>query len=66
MPRRSHAVAGLLAKLVPHRFESGMRTPTQRLLDRTAAVGHIDTGWGDEYAEVKQADIAAQNDATWG
>lgn len=55
----------VVAKLVPHRGEPDMRTPTRRLLDRVADLTHSDTGWVDEHAETKRAEIEAQDDDPW-
>lgn len=56
----------VVAKLVPYRSEPDTRTPTRRLLDRLAELGPTDTGWADEYAQVKMAEIEAQADDPWG
>jgi prevent-host-death family protein len=56
----------VVAKLVPHRAEPDTRSPTRRLLDRLASLTHADTGWADEHAEVKSAEIEAQGDDAWG
>jgi prevent-host-death family protein len=55
----------VVAKLVPHRGEPDTRTPTRRLLDRVAGLAHTDTGWADEHAETKRAEIEAQDDDAW-
>lgn len=55
----------VVAKLVPHRDEPDTRTPTRRLLDRVAGLTHTDTGWADEQAETKRAEIEAQDDDPW-
>jgi prevent-host-death family protein len=56
----------VVAKLVPHRNEPDSRTPTRRLLDRVASLPHVDTGWADEHADAKKAEIEAQRDDPWG
>src|SRR6056297_31423 len=50
----------VVAKLIPHRDEPDSRTPTRRLIDRLASLPHVDTGWADEHADAKQAEIEAQ------
>ena len=55
----------VVAKLVPHRGEPDTRTPTRRLLDRIAGLTHADTGWADELAETKRAEIEVQDDNPW-
>ena len=55
----------VVAKLIPHREEPDDRTPTRRLLDRVAALPRTDTGWADEHAGTKTAEIAAQRDDPW-
>lgn len=56
----------VVAKLVPHRAEADTRTPTGRLLDRLAGLVRADTGWADEHADAKRAEIDAQADDPWG
>lgn len=56
----------IVAKLVPHHNEPDSRTPTLRLLDRIASLPHTDTGWADEHADAKKAEIEAQRDHPWG
>jgi prevent-host-death family protein len=56
----------VVAKLVPHRAEPDTRTPTRRLLDRVASLAHTETGWADEHAEAKRAEIEGQDDDLWG
>jgi prevent-host-death family protein len=56
----------VVAKLVPHRAESDTRTPTRRLLDRITELAGTDTGWADEHARAKTAEIEAQDDDPWG
>ena len=56
----------VVAKLVPHRAEPDTRSPTRRLLDRVASLPRTDTGWADEHAEAKRAEIEAQGDDPWG
>jgi prevent-host-death family protein len=55
----------VVAKLVPHRDEPDTRTPTRRLLDRIAGLTRTDSGWADEHAETKRAEIEAQDDDPW-
>jgi prevent-host-death family protein len=55
----------VVAKLIPHRDEPDSRTPTQRLLDRVATLPRTDTGWVDEHADTKRAEIEAQRDDPW-
>lgn len=55
----------VVAELVPHRAESDTRTPTRRLLDRIADFDRTDTGWADEHAGAKRAEIEAQSDHPW-
>lgn len=55
----------VVAKLVPYRDELDTRTPIQRLLDRVADLTHTDTGWADEHAETKRAELEAQDDDPW-
>jgi len=55
----------VVAKLIPHREEPDSRTPTQRLVDRVAALPGTDTGWADEHADTKSAEIEAQRDDPW-
>jgi prevent-host-death family protein len=55
----------VVAKLVPHRDEPDTRTPTRRLLDRLAGLTRTDSGWADEHAETKRAEIEAQDDDPW-
>lgn len=55
----------VVAKLTPHRNEPDSRTPTQRLLDRVAALPRTNTGWVDEHADTKRAEIEAQRDDPW-
>jgi prevent-host-death family protein len=55
----------VVAKLIPHRDEPDRRTPTQRLLDRVTSLPRTDTGWADEHADAKKADIEAQRDDPW-
>lgn len=54
----------VVAKLISHRDEPDTRTPTRRLLDRIEGLARTDTGWADEHAETKRAEIEAQDD-TW-
>jgi prevent-host-death family protein len=56
----------VVAKLVPHRAEPDTRTPTRRLLDRVAGLTGRETGWADEHAAAKRAEIEAQGDDAWG
>jgi prevent-host-death family protein len=56
----------VVAKLVPYRVEPDERTPTMRLLDRIAGLNRLDTGWADEHARGKQAEIEVQDDDPWG
>jgi prevent-host-death family protein len=56
----------VVAKLVPHRADPDTRTPTGRLLDRLAGLIREETGWADEHAGDKRAEIDAQVDDTWG
>jgi prevent-host-death family protein len=56
----------VVAKLVPHRTEPDTRTPTRRLLDRVASLARTDTGWADEHAVAKRAEIEAQGEDLWG
>jgi prevent-host-death family protein len=56
----------VVAKLVPHRAERDQRSPTRRLLDRVASFAPTDTGWADEHAMDKKAEIEAQSDDPWG
>ena len=56
----------VVAKLIPHRAEPDTRTPTRRLLDRVAGLARTDTGWSDEHAAAKRAEIEAQGDEPWG
>jgi len=55
----------VVAKLIPHRDEPDSRTPTRRLLDRVAALHRTDTGWADELADAKRAEIEARRDDPW-
>ena len=55
----------VVAKLVPHRDEPDTRTPTRRLLDRVAGLTRTDSGWADEHAETKRAEIEVQDDHPW-
>jgi hypothetical protein len=55
-------LAGVVAQPVTHRDESDSRTPTRRLLDHLADLPRIDTGWADQHAEMKRAEIEAQSD----
>ena len=56
----------VVAMLVPHRAEPDTRTPTRRLLDRLAGLTVTETGWADEHAAAKRAEIEAQGDDAWG
>jgi prevent-host-death family protein len=56
----------VVAKLVPHRSEPDTHTPTRRLLDRVAGLARTDTGWSDEHAAAKRAEIEVQGDDPWG
>jgi prevent-host-death family protein len=56
----------VVAKLIPHRADSDTRTPTRRMLDRIAGLARTETGWADEHAAAKRADIDAQDDDPWG
>jgi prevent-host-death family protein len=55
----------VVAKLIPHRDEPDSRTPTRRLLDRIVTLAGTDTGWADEQADAKKAEIQAQRDDPW-
>ena len=55
----------VVAKLVPHREHPDTRTPTRRLLDRVAGLSASGTGWADEHAAGKLAEIEAQGDVSW-
>jgi prevent-host-death family protein len=56
----------VVAELVLHRAETDTRTPTRRLLDRLAGLARSETGWADEHAAAKRAEIEAQGDDAWG
>jgi prevent-host-death family protein len=55
----------VVAKLVPHRDEPDTSTPTRRLLDRVAGLTRTDSGWAEDHAATKQAEIEAQDDDPW-
>jgi prevent-host-death family protein len=55
----------VVAKLIPHRDSPDTRTPTRRLLDRVAGLTRTDSGWAQEHAETKRAEIETQDDDPW-
>ncbi len=56
----------VVAQLAPYRDEPDTSTPTDRLLDRLVDLVRADTGWADEHADAKRAEIDAQADDQWG
>jgi hypothetical protein len=57
--------AGGVAEPVLHCDKSDLGSPTRRLLDRIADIGCANTGWVDEFAEKRRAEIDAQGDEPW-
>lgn len=46
---------------MPHNEDPDGQTPTHRFLARMAEGERFDTGWSDEYARTKQAEIEAED-----